>query len=366
MPARRRSRLIRRWAVVQVVTPAVGARGVVARRTSSAGAALRLVPSVGDGKRPQTRRRVAEQHLGAGRGPHVWSRSTPNSRAKNTGSGVPRDCAVDALQARRRRVAGRAGRAGRRQSSSGTPARPSRPRSRAAARPPWPRPRRRRLIVSSDRRRRARRRRPERAGVGGVLRLRARHPQRPEVDRQRREGQQPHHRHRHVHQHRAALAARGRHAALTPRMATSDGAADGVAGGHGVERGRGAAALGLASGCAAPAASAAGGGASSSPVGAGRKRLRPRRQRRHFVGIERPHQARRDQHHQLGPLGALRLALEQDADDRQLAQDRDGRLVLLRHVVQQAGDGERLAVAQLDVGLGAPRQERRNAEALRA
>ena len=34
------------------------------------------------------------------------------------------------------------------------------------------------------------------------------------------------------------------------------------------------------------------------------------RQRRHLVGLERPDQARRDEHHQLGLLGALGLALE--------------------------------------------------------
>ena len=55
------------------------------------------------------------------------------------------------------------------------------------------------------------------------------------------------------------------------------------------------------------------------------ERLGVGRQRRHFVGIERAHQARRDQHHQLGLLGALRLALEQVADDRQLAQERNRR-----------------------------------------
>ena len=40
--------------------------------------------------------------------------------------------------------------------------------------------------------------------------------------------------------------------------------------------------------------------------------------------------------------------------------------VVLRDVVEQAGDRERLPVAQLDVGLGAPRGERRDPEALRA
>ena len=50
----------------------------------------------------------------------------------------------------------------------------------------------------------------------------------------------------------------------------------------------------------------------------------------------------------------------------QLAQDRNRRRVVLADVVEQAGNRERLAVAQLDVGLGAPRRQRRDAEALRA
>ena len=39
-------------------------------------------------------------------------------------------------------------------------------------------------------------------------------------------------------------------------------------------------------------------------------------------------------------------------------------IVLGQGVVHQAGDRERLAVAQLDLGLGAARRERRHAEAL--
>ena len=63
---------------------------------------------------------------------------------------------------------------------------------------------------------------------------------------------------------------------------------------------------------------------------------------------------------------ALRLALEQLADDRQLAQDRNRRVVGLRGVVDQAGDGERLAVAQLDFGFGAARRAARESGSLRA
>ena len=83
------------------------------------------------------------------------------------------------------------------------------------------------------------------------------------------------------------------------------------------------------------------------------------RQRRHFVGIQRPHEPRRDEHHQLGLLRAVGLALEQVPDDRQLAEKRNRRRVVLRQVVEQPGDRERLAVAQLDVGFGPARGQRR-------
>ena len=93
------------------------------------------------------------------------------------------------------------------------------------------------------------------------------------------------------------------------------------------------------------------------------ERTRTHRQRRHFVGVEGPHQARRDQHHQLGLLGAHRAALEQVADDRQAAQDRNRLPVGLREVVEQAGNREGLSVAQLHVGFRTPGVERRNPEA---
>ena len=55
------------------------------------------------------------------------------------------------------------------------------------------------------------------------------------------------------------------------------------------------------------------------------ERVRARRQRRHFVGIKRTDQPRRDQHHQFRLFGAALIALEQVPDDRQLAQDRESR-----------------------------------------
>ena len=51
----------------------------------------------------------------------------------------------------------------------------------------------------------------------------------------------------------------------------------------------------------------------------------------------------------------LGLALEQVADDRKLAENRNRGRVVLPEVVEQTGDRERLAVAQLHVGLGAAR-----------
>ena len=57
------------------------------------------------------------------------------------------------------------------------------------------------------------------------------------------------------------------------------------------------------------------------------------------------------------------LALEQLPDDWEAAQQRDRLLRVLRDVVQQSGDREGLPVAQLDVGLGAARDERRHPEA---
>ena len=56
------------------------------------------------------------------------------------------------------------------------------------------------------------------------------------------------------------------------------------------------------------------------------------------------------------------LLLKRVADDRQAAQDRDFRGGLLRQVVEQPGNHERLAVAQFDIGFGAPSGERGNSK----
>jgi hypothetical protein len=87
-----------------------------------------------------------------------------------------------------------------------------------------------------------------------------------------------------------------------------------------------------------------------------------RRQRRDFVRVQRTNQARRDQLQQLGLFLALRLALEQVADDRDADQPRNRIVRVLRAVVQQPRDSERLAIAQFDVGFGLARDERGHAE----
>ena len=205
---------------------------------------------------------------------------------------------------------------------------------------------------------------PDKAAASATFDLRARDPQRTEVNRQRREGQQPHHRHRHVHQHRAAIAATAGTQAHAPH-GEPDGAADGVVGGHGV-RGRGPAALRVPpGGAAAGSPSAAGGGASSSPVGAGRKDFG-----RVGSGGTSSGSSGRTRRGVISTISSVRsarsdLLLNRTPMIGSLLRIGMAAFVLLRHVVQQARDGERLTVPQLNVGLGAARQERRNAEALK-
>src|SRR6185503_21046878 len=101
--------------------------------------------------------------------------------------------------------------------------------------------------------------------------------------------------------------------------------------------------------------------AATAPSAAGR---RPHaRQRRDLVRIERPHEARRNQHEQLSALRTIRLRLEDRADDRNLAQVRNVRAIFLSDVVEQTGDGERLAVAKLDFRLRVARRQSRHARA---
>src|SRR3712207_7466436 len=64
------------------------------------------------------------------------------------------------------------------------------------------------------------------------------------------------------------------------------------------------------------------------------------------VRIQRPHKTRRDQHHELGLLGARRLAFEQVSDDRQLAEHRNGLAVGLRDVVEQTRSEEHTSELQ--------------------
>ena len=164
----------------------------------------------------------------------------------------------------------------------------------------------------------------------------ARHPQRAQIDRQRREGAAS----------PVATAACISTAPRSPRPAAARRAPVSCWCGAWLTTG-----LGTRSSVVRPALGlGVGGGASSSPVGAGGT-LSAASAGRHLVGIEGSHQPRRDQDHQLGPLGALCLALEQDADDRELARS-GSRTCRPARVVEQSGDGERLPVAQLH-GLGA-------------
>src|SRR4029453_13747316 len=56
-----------------------------------------------------------------------------------------------------------------------------------------------------------------------------------------------------------------------------------------------------------------------------------RRKRWHFIGIERTNEPRRNHDHQFRPFLSLSLALEQMADDGELAENRNERAIVLRH-----------------------------------
>ena len=72
---------------------------------------------------------------------------------------------------------------------------------------------------------------------------------------------------------------------------------------------------------------------------------------------------RRDHHDELGLVFLRRLALEEEAEDRDVADARDLLERRVHRVVHQAGDGERLPVLQLHFGLGPPGRKRGDAEA---
>src|SRR5215813_13039382 len=69
------------------------------------------------------------------------------------------------------------------------------------------------------------------------------------------------------------------------------------------------------------------------------------RKRRDFIGIERAHELRRDQHQKLRLLRTLALGLKEVADDWQARQSRNFLKVVLRQVVEQTRHGERLPIA---------------------
>ena len=147
---------------------------------------------------------------------------TPNRREKNTGSGVPTPPPrwTATVHARRRGwPASRPGRPGRTVSE---PARPARPRSVLPAR--WPRAAASAGAVSVGFDVGERHTAGQRAASAAFCACAARHPQRAQIDRQRREGQQPRHRHGDVHQHRAALTpAAGQAAARRTGIALARG-----------------------------------------------------------------------------------------------------------------------------------------------
>ena len=156
---------------------------------------------------------------------------------------------------------------------------------------------------------RQRYRRGQGAGVGGVLRLVPGGPHHAVVDDEHAESDQPDQGHRHVDEHGSALAAATavRQRATMWRRFMS-----------------GLALQLLLLRRDYPAAEPA--GASATPgvffsTSSLMNALRRGRQRRHLVGLERPHKLRRDEHHQLGLLLALGLALEQVPDDRNATQD---------------------------------------------
>src|SRR4051794_34106647 len=75
-------------------------------------------------------------------------------------------------------------------------------------------------------------------------------------------------------------------------------------------------------------------------------------------------QIRRDHNDQLGLVPLELIRAEQLPEDRYIAERRDLGHVLRRAVLQQAGQREAFAAAELDRGLGPPDGERRYAEAI--
>src|SRR5579864_4989863 len=84
---------------------------------------------------------------------------------------------------------------------------------------------------------------------------------------------------------------------------------------------------------------------------------------RHALRIVRQDH-RRDHDHELGPILLRGLALEEQPENRDVANARDLRERLVHLVADQPGDREGLVVLQLQLGFGAARRERRNLEAI--
>ncbi|CAJ0729814.1 hypothetical protein R76706_02161 [Ralstonia mannitolilytica] len=95
------------------------------------------------------------------------------------------------------------------------------------------------------------------------------------------------------------------------------------------------------------------------PVGLARQHLVDGR-----IAGHRLDEVRRDDDHQLALLLVVVQALEEGADDGQIAQERHLVEVRQRRAAHQPADDEALAVAQLDHGVGAPRDDGRHGGAI--
>src|SRR5262249_8789234 len=96
------------------------------------------------------------------------------------------------------------------------------------------------------------------------------------------------------------------------------------------------------------------------------ERFRHRRQRRHLVWVQWAHEPGGHEHHQLGSFRADRTRLEKITDDRQISESWNLGVVVLRYVIEQARNRERLAVPQFHICLGAASGQGRDPESAKA
>ena len=95
-------------------------------------------------------------------------------------------------------------------------------------------------------------------------------------------------------------------------------------------------------------------------------RVRVERRAQHVAGAGRAHDARRHDDDEVGFFLLVGGAARERAEDRHVGEP--GQLLLVRGVdaLQQAGDREALAVAQLHRGVGAPHDQRRDGDRRRS